>query len=211
VIRQTLRRRNQRLRDERTAIVALGQGVEWLGVRLQGRRQHWAGQSGFGYVVPDTKIGDMLARLAEMTTPPSNKIDGSAFNPARWIVSINEQLRDWRQAYLFADNAPEVFRTLDEYADERVAALLLSITGVGRAELYRQYRARLPRGFRTWEVPGARLCMLSALAPHAPAFLTRKPVWMQAQPRPAPAAKAAPAKAPAPLALPFHPEKKEVS
>ena len=59
-------------------------------------RQGWAGgRLAFGYVVPDAKVGDMLARLTEMTAPPSDKIDAAAFNLGRWVVSVNTQLRDW--------------------------------------------------------------------------------------------------------------------
>ena len=72
----------------------------------------------FGHVVPESKLAGMLARLTEMTTPPSDKIDASAFNPARWIVSINDQLRDWRQVYCCADNAPDLFRVLDDFTRE---------------------------------------------------------------------------------------------
>ena len=71
----------------------------------------------------------MLERIVEMTTPPSARIDASAFNLGRWIVSVNEQLRDWRQAYLYADNGAEVFAALDEHTRERVAQLLHAVTG----------------------------------------------------------------------------------
>ena len=46
----------------------------------------------------------MLDRLVEMTAPPSDKIDAAAFNLGKWIVSVNTQLRDWWQAYRYADN-----------------------------------------------------------------------------------------------------------
>jgi RNA-directed DNA polymerase len=153
-------------------------GIDWLGVRLQPRRLALPGRVEFGHVVPESKLAAMLARLTEMTTPPSDKIDASAFNPARWIVSINDQLRDWRQVYCFADNAPDLFRVLDDFARERVGALLQALTGTRGPELYRKYRVRLPRGFSTWEVPGARLTVLSSLAPCAPVQLTRRPAWM---------------------------------
>ena len=57
----------------------------------------------------------MLERLSEMTAPPSSRLDADVFDLGRWIVSINEQLREWRQAYVFADNAPEVFHAVDEH------------------------------------------------------------------------------------------------
>jgi RNA-directed DNA polymerase len=177
-VRTALRLRHQALRDAPAPRPA-GLGVEWLGVRLQPRRLPRPDRTEFGYVVPEARVAAMLTRLAEMTTPPSDKIDGAAFNLARWIVSINEQLRDWRQAYLYADNAADVFRVLDDWARERLAGLLQAVTGTRWAELQARYGARLPRGFWTWEVPGARLCVLSSLAPHAPAYLTRRPPWMR--------------------------------
>lgn len=166
-------------------------GVEWLGVRLQPRRLARAGETSFGYAVPDAKVGSMAARLAEMTAPPSDKIDAAAFNLGRWVVSVNAQLRDWRQAYRFADNAPEVFRLLDAVAFDRVGELLKAVTGAPWAEVRRAHLVRLPRGFRSWEVPGARLSVLSALAPCVPDRLTRRPGWWQEAPA-----------ADAPLALP---------
>jgi hypothetical protein len=166
--------------------------------------QRWSDCLSHGYVVPDAKVIDMLARLTEMTAPPSARVDGSAFNPARWIVSINEQLRDWRGAYLYADNAPEVFRALDDHARLRVGQLLQSITAVRGPQLLRQYRVKLPRGFWSWEVPGARLTVLSSLAPQAPANLTRRPPWMGRHLPARPAAKAL-AALPAPAEVPALP------
>src|SRR4029077_19458053 len=133
-------------------------GVAWLGVQLRARRLVRPGAVEFGYVVADAKIADMLGRVAAMTTPPSDKIDASAFNIARWIVSINDQLREWQQAYRFADNAPELWHLLDDVTRDRVAQLLHAVTGTVWSELRRQYQVRLPRGFWTYEVPGARLC-----------------------------------------------------
>jgi hypothetical protein len=175
--RKVLSRLQQKLREPRACPVPLTEGLEWLGVRLQARQQRWGGQAAYGYVVPDAKVEEMLARLSEMTEPPSDRIDASAFNLGRWIVSINEQLRDWRQAYLFADNAGEVFRALDDHSRERVGELLQSVTGLRRVAVCQQYRVRLPRGFWTWEVPGARLVVLSSLAPHCPGNLVRRPPW----------------------------------
>jgi hypothetical protein len=131
----------------------------------------------------------MLERVAEMTTPPSARIDPSAFNLGRWIVSVNDQLRDWRQAYLYADNAPEVFAALDEHTRDRVGLLLQAVTGKRFHELRAEYRVRLPRGFWIWQVNGSRLVVLSPLAPRAPEQLTRKPAWLRVTPPP-------PAKAP---------------
>lgn len=195
--RQVLRRLQQQLGHRCGTAQPSNEGVNWLGVRIQPRSQSWLGYTEYCYVVPEEKILSMLQRITEMTTPPSNKIDGSAFNLSRWIVSINEQLRDWRQAYLYSENGPEVFRTLDEHTKNRVASLLQSVTGSRWNQLQNQYRVRLPRGFWTWEYQGARLTVLSSLAPHAPTRLTRQPAWMHhkpgKQPLPEPQPEALPA------------------
>lgn len=181
--RQVLRRLQQDLRSGKTSSRSTEMGVQWLGVRIQPRSQSWLGYTQFGYVIPDEKVLKMIQRLTEMTTPPSEKIDGSAVNLSRWLVSLNDQLRDWRQAYLYADNAPEVFRALDEHVRNRVSELIHCVTGARWNEIHNRYRARLPRGFWTWEYQGARLTVLSSLAPHAPARLTRQPGWMRHQPK----------------------------
>ena len=180
-LRTVLKARWQRFKAE-PAPVPASDGVEWLGVRLQPRRLSRPGETAFGYIVPDDKISSMTARLVEMTTPPSDKIDAAAFNLGRWIVSVNVQLRDWRQAYLYADNAPDVFRLLDAVAFDRVGELLKAVTGVSWPDVRRNHLVRLPRGFRSWEVPGARLSVLSSLAPHAPACFVRRPLWWREVP-----------------------------
>lgn len=129
----------------------------------------------------------MAARLVEMTAPPSDKIDAAAFNLGKWIVSVNAQLRDWRQAYLYADNTADVFRLLDSVAFDRIGELLRAVTGGSWSDIRRNHLAHLPRGFRSWEVPGARLSVLSSLAPSAPAGLIRRPRWWKEAPT-APAA-----------------------
>jgi RNA-directed DNA polymerase len=212
--RQVLGRLQQRLRQPAGSPRPVLDGIDWLGLRLGPRNPRWTDRLTFGYAVPDGKVVDMLKRLTEMTAPPNERIDGSAFNLARWIVSINEQLRDWRQAYLFADNAPEVFRTLDDHTRERVGRLLRSVTGTPWPQLNGQYRVRLPRGFWTWEVPGARLSVLSALAPHAPGRLTRRPAWLEvkaAGPSAAPPQPPLALPAPPPTALPALPPPKQES
>jgi RNA-directed DNA polymerase len=178
LVRQALRERHQDLGPVPAPAAAAG-GIHWLGVRLQPRRLARPDRVDFGHHVPDAKVASMLDRLTAMTTPPSDKIDASAFNLARWIVSINDQLREWRQVYVFADNAAEVFRVLDEAASERVGALLQAVTGTHWSELHARYGAKLPRGFTTWQVPGGQLTVLSSLAPQAPARLTRRPAWMR--------------------------------
>lgn len=182
-LRAVVKARRQRFKAE-PAPVPAASGVEWLGVRVQPRRLARPGETAFGYVVPEAKVASMIARLVEMTQPPSDKIDAAAFNLGRWIVSVNTQLRDWRQAYRFADNAPDVFRVLDAVAFERIGELLKAVSGVPWAEVRRNHLVRLPRGFRSWEVPGVRLSVLSALAPCAPAGLIRRPVWWKEAPAP---------------------------
>ena len=184
-LRTVLARQRQKFRREPTP-VATATGVDWLGVTLRPRTLVRPGATEFGYFVPGAKIESMLARLEEMTAPPSDKIDAAAFNLSRWIVSVNTQLRDWRQAYQFADNAPDLFRLLDDVARDRVGHLLRAVTGASWYEIRRAHLARLPRGFRTWEVAGARLTVLSSLAPQAPARLTRRPTWWTDQPEATP-------------------------
>jgi group II intron reverse transcriptase/maturase len=176
--------RRLRLRLRRRGPTRISDGIEWLGVRIQPRKRFWAGAQSFGYVVPEAKVLKMMDRITDMTTPPSSRLDASAVRLDRWIVSLNEQYRSWREAYLYADNAPHVFRALDEYTNQRVLALLQSVTGLRRSAVYRRYRSRLARGFRTWEVDGCRLVVLSALAPRSPYALTRRPAWMQLARRP---------------------------
>lgn len=163
----------------RTLPCPVHEGVDWLGVRLQARPSRWGNKSAFGYLIPDGKVVEMLDRLSEMTTLPSARIDASAFNPEGWVLSLNEQLRDWYHAYRFADNALDVFRALDQQSRERLGNLLQNLTGARWHEVMQRYRSHLPRGFWTWEINGARLVVLSALAPHCPANLTRRPAWMR--------------------------------
>lgn len=169
-----------RLRDAAAAVATVEAGVTWLGARIRLRPPRWIGRPTVGYDVPDDRVVIMLERVVEMTTPPSARIDAAAFNLGRWIVSLNDQLRDWRQAYLFADNARDVFAAIDEVTRERIGALIQSVTGLRWREMSNRHRVRLPRGFWTWQVDGARLSVLSALAPHAPLTperLLRRPPW----------------------------------
>lgn len=183
LVRRTLRHRRQRLRRPVAAPSLLSEGVSWLGVSLAPRRNSWTGRIAVGYLIRDDKVRSMLARIDEMTVPPSERIDPAAFNLARWLVSINDQLRDWRQVYQYADNAREVFATLDERALRRVGQLLESVTGLRRYQLVKQYVRRLPRGFWTWEVEGTRLVVLSSLAPRRPYRLVRPPNWIASRGR----------------------------
>ena len=178
-VKQVLKRLRQNLREPARSVLPVASGLDWLGVVIRSRTNGWGGTPVYGYSVPDLKVASMLTRLTEMTSIPSDRIDGSAFNLARWIVSINEQLRDWRQAYLFADNAPQVFLALDHHVRSRLVPLMAAITGERPATVDRRYRFQLPRGFWTYEVPGARLVVLSSLAPHSANNLIRKPAWVR--------------------------------
>jgi hypothetical protein len=119
----------------------------------------------------------MLDRIDEITTPPSHRLDRETFDPARWIVSINSQLDDWYQVYQYAENAAEVFRTLDERGVARVGQLLQSLTGQRGRQLTRQFGCRLPREFWTWQAGGTRLIVLSARAPRRPVHHPRRVAW----------------------------------
>jgi RNA-directed DNA polymerase len=178
VARASLGKLRQQARKPLASPSSPSDGVDWLGVRLQPRGLTLNSATAFGYIVPPAKVGQLLDRLDELTQPPDAKIDRGAFNLARWVVSINDQLREWRQAYLFADNAAEVWRLVDDHARDRLGRLLASVTACRQRELGERFRVRLPRGFWTWEVEGARLAVLSALAPHAPGRLVRPPQWM---------------------------------
>lgn len=178
-VRRHLAGLHQQLGERRPRLSPVGGGIDWLGVRLGPRPFPLEDRSTFGYVIPEAKVHAMLARVMEITTPPSDKIDAGVFNLEKWIVAINRQLRDWRGAYLFADNSAEVFRTLDDYARLRFGRLLGRITGQRAARVRRLYRVKLPRGFWTWMVNGVRMSVLSSLAPHCPAQLTFPPAWMR--------------------------------
>ena len=120
----------------------------------------------------------MLDRITEMTVPPSARIDAAAFDLGRWLASINDQLRDWWHTYMYADNASEVFRTVDRCTYERVGELLRAVTGYRRRAVDELFRVRLPRGFYSWQIEGTRLTVLSSLAPRNPDRLCHRPRWM---------------------------------
>ena len=103
--RAVLRDLRLRLRTVPPVVYDVISGVPWLGVRLRPRAVTCGGRMTFGFVVPQAKIDDMLCGLAEMTTPPKNRLDQRAFDLPGWLTCLNEQLQAWRQAYEFADNA----------------------------------------------------------------------------------------------------------
>lgn len=150
--------------------------VPWLGVELVAVQREWEDARGFGYRVPAGKVRDMLARINEMTEPPSERIEVDAFDMGRWIASVNEQLESWHQAYAHAEGARAVFEAIDRHAFERVERLLArSRRGRGRGPA--PSTVRQPRGFRTLEANGVPLTVLCALPPRCPQGLTRRPRW----------------------------------
>jgi retron-type reverse transcriptase len=134
-VQDQLARLRQKLGTYRPAPVPLEQGVDWLGVRLFARRCGSSARPVYGYIVPDHRVRDMLERLSEMTVPPSDRLDPDTFHLSRWIVSINDQLREWTEAYRFADNIAEVFRAIDDHARRRLESLLCGITGLRQREI----------------------------------------------------------------------------
>ena len=133
----------------------------------------------FGYFIPDEKVDRMMERIREMTTAPSARINPAAFDLGSWLLSINEQLSDWWQSYMYAENASSALRALDAHTYDRVGELLHAITGLRRHSLEAEFRVRLPRGFYTWQVEGTRLKVLSSLAPRNPDRLCFRPLWMR--------------------------------
>lgn len=177
VVRHAARDLKLTLRESKSELRPVSDGFRWLGVYVQRRSGTWSGRVEYGYDIPDDKAASMLAALDEMTRPPCDRIAADALRLSRWLVSINEQLRPWREAYLFADNAPRVFAVLDEQARDCVRRLLRHVTKLRGRSLDAAHRVRLPRGFWTWEAEGVRLVNLSSLAPRAPFGLIRQPHW----------------------------------
>jgi hypothetical protein len=155
---------------------AVQNGLEWLGVEFRRCSDLWSHR--IGYFIPESRVQRMLERIDAMTLPPDGRLDPSAFNPGQWIASLNDLLREWRDAYQFADNGLAAFRAVDRHAGERVGALLAALTGSRFRRVLRDHRVALPRGFSTWEFDGQRLLVLSSLPPTAPVRLTRRPLWM---------------------------------
>ncbi len=172
-----LRGLRQRCRRDKTRLAPAHQGVRWLGVHFLPLEGVSTTSVRFGYEVPREKLPRMLERISEMTIPPNARINPAAFDLGQWLVSINEQLREWWHAYLFAENARHVFREIDEHASQRVRDLLRSVSGRSFRRLHADCRVNLRRGYRTWEIGGQRLLVLSSLAPRAPFRLLHPPPW----------------------------------
>ncbi|MCR4414898.1 MAG: hypothetical protein NUV77_20970 [Thermoguttaceae bacterium] len=157
----------------------MGKSIAWLGVEIRPREASCNNVTTFGYVVPRPKLQQMLDTLTQLTEPPEGRLDVRVYHLAGWLACLNEQLQAWRHAYEFADNAPEVFRAVDDHAHRRVQRLLARVTRKTYSQLNRLYRQRLPRGFFTWQVDGVQLVVLSARAPRAPQVRVRQPPWAQ--------------------------------
>lgn len=174
------RRLGLELQSSRGSALQAEHGIPWLGVEVRARRLGWESEPTFGYHVPDPKVESMLERIAEMTEPPSSRLDAAAVQLGPWIRSLNEQLRSWHQAYDRADNARAVFAGIDRRARERMGALLRSVLGKGWAEVEKRHGTTTARGFPTYAVDGTRLVVLSSLAPRSAHNLIRRPAWARA-------------------------------
>jgi hypothetical protein len=177
-LRQTLTALRQRLRAGPTP-AHLSDGVEWLGVILRTRAPGRDGRPTPGYLVAPARVARMLARLNELTEPPSPRLGTAPFRPAAWVTALNEQLRDWHGAYRHADNAADLFHILDEHCRSRVATLLPRITGLRPRQFERQCRRRLRDGGWTWEIDGVRLLTLTARPLACQAPTVHPPAWMR--------------------------------
>ncbi|MFM9966002.1 MAG: reverse transcriptase domain-containing protein [Planctomycetaceae bacterium] len=192
-VTRTLAQLRLSLRRDKLTEARIEDGIEWLGVRIQPRPSLVGRPARFGYQIPDAKILKMLAALQQLTEPPprltatptacarrgtsvaAHNLDSNQLGP--WLKSLNEQLRSWREAYVFADNAVPVFDLIDQQTQDRVRLVLQRIAS-GRGGLD-QYRHKLPRGFWTWKAGGVQLVNLSSLAPRRPDHLVHKPQWMK--------------------------------
>lgn len=184
-IAAALRARGQSLRRSKTQVTTARDGASWLGVDIR----LGAADQRYHYLIPTSRLEAMRERIAEMTVPPSERIDPAAFDMGRWLGSINEQMMDWWHAYRYAENGLFVFKQIDEFAVERVGELLPSVMGRTWRQVKDEHQVRLPRGFLSWKIQGVTLTLLSSLPPHSPHFLSRPPLW---QMRPKAAAPSAP-------------------
>ena len=175
--RRTLRASRQAVKKSKLSVRNAIDGTNWLGVEIRPREGAIEGRVEFGYYIPSHKVESMLTRITEMTAPPNARIDPSAFDLGRWIWSINEQLTDWWNSYVYAENSTVVMRCIDTHTHERVGELLQAVTGLRRQAVEKEFRVRLPRGFKSWLVQGTRLKVLSALAPRNPGRCFFRPLW----------------------------------
>lgn len=98
-------------------------------------------------------------------------------NTKEWFAQFKLLFDAWWQAYARAENAPSVFREVDEFTLERVAELLFAVTGERRRNLYRQFGKKVG-GEKTWRVNGTTLATLSARPRPRPIDGSRRPAWM---------------------------------
>lgn len=164
--------------------VRLSRGIEWLGLRLRSDECGWSDGNQFVFDIPDAKVKKMLRTIGEMTSLPDDRLNPDAFELSRWVVSLNEQLKEWRSVYRGASNAATVFQALDEQAQEGVARLIAHCRGLKRRQVEKLHRAKLARGFRTWEIDGTRLVRLAATPPRQSRAQPRRPHWMNRRRKP---------------------------
>lgn len=157
----------------------ISEGVTWLGVRIKPRCVLPAARVVYGYYVPDEKVTDILRTVEEMTTPPDDRLEPQTFVLSRWIRSINQQLHQWRQAYMFADNAYAVFQVVDDFVRDCLLRLIKRLLKLSTREVEDRFVRRLPRGYWTFEVDGVQLSTLSAMPPQRPGKLIYKPAWLE--------------------------------
>ena len=180
-VKSVLKSLHLRLSSGKSRVSPLQTPIRWLGVDLSARRNHWSGETRYGYRIPEDKCRRMLETLIELTTPPHEKLDAGTFNAGQWIASVNEQLRQWRETYRYSENAREVWGILDDCARERMKQVLRKLTGLRGSHLHKACRVYLPRGFWTWQADGVQLVNLSRETPRHPGQLTRKPAWQRAK------------------------------
>jgi len=156
----------------------IAEGVSWLGVRIRPRCALPQGRVVFGYCVPDLKIAEILAAVEEMTELPDKRLEAGTFALSGWIRSLNRQLQQWRQAYMYADNAYAVFQVVDDFVRDRVRRLIRHLLKLSSREVQAQFMRRLPYGHWTFEVEGTQLVTLSAMPPQRPGILVYKPAWL---------------------------------
>ncbi len=153
-------------------------GFEWLGLRFVPRRKPWFEGTRYACEVPEQRVLELIEQIDEMTMPPSERIEASAFDLGQWIKSLNTTLKQWAGVYRTTLNAHEVFLDVDDHVFGRVERLLRTVLGLSRAELRKRHLVRLPGGFRTWEVDGVQLTVLGTLRPHRYENVVVKPAWM---------------------------------
>ena len=179
MVQRELQARRLNLRSPLGRPVPLTEGVNWLGVQIKSRQLGWEESPRFVFDVPDAKVQRMLDVITEMTEPPCKRLERQTFNLENWFASLNDQLWQWREVYVYAGNAAAVFQAIDEHIKDRVQNLLFHVTGLRRRALRKEFQEYLPRGFWTWKAGNTRLVCLSSLAPKFPKRLVKPPEWLR--------------------------------